>query len=816
MRRTLLSLVRLMSAVALIAVATYYLLASIPFSYYHFLQFPHFAWMPLFIRFHPLLVVGAMAGLLGGIRGVTASLRRWIRYAAIAGSTTALCMGATVWFPASLSFEVAAALSFAPLVLLGWASAIELAARRTLSVSPPRPRPHAVAVVAALAGTLCSIVYLLQGWVRGASVGVVPEEIAFAGSVSLLAHVAVFTLTALAISGLRAVAIRRSWPAVGERLAVGAAAAAVLALLIRRSLMTALILSDLRAAAVPAILAAAIVLFCLSWIGEMPTRSRARWFVVATAAIVIGVCVAVIPRMLLLADWGSTLQKLLVLATWTGCMLLATALPAGRSKRLVLAAAVAMVLVAIGGSVVVAARDQAPRPRDSRVAIDLSLAIERYATFDTSFAVLMDVFRPMVSDGEFYDVLRRVGDATDDRSLSSVPLRLGVEPHGRPAYRPHIFIFVIDSLRPDYLSAYNPSVTFTPAIGAFAKESVMMRQAFTPYAGTALSQPAIWAGGLIQRAMYVKPFSEVNNLERLVRSSGYQAYISVDEILSVILDDWPDMVRLDSHLTHPERKDQMFKFDLCSTVTELTQRLDRETMETPVFFYSQPQSLHIRVLAGDEYPGEAFRRSASTGVFKPAAAALGRIDACFGGLVDYLKQRHVYDDSVIVLTSDHGDSYGEAGRWGHAFYVAPEILRIPLIIHVPARLKDEGRWNVDAVAMLTDLTPTLYDLLGLKAAALNEVAGRTLMSPVVGESPAVRDMYVVQSSYSRVFGLIDGAGRWMYTADANHQREEFYDLRGGRESEGKTLLKSDRLRYRKWLLERLRVLDRYYGRPLDH
>jgi sulfatase-like protein len=547
----------------------------------------------------------------------------------------------------------------------------------------------------------------------------------------------------------------------------------------------------------------------------VPTPSRPRWFLVATGAIVVGVCVAVLPRMLLLADWGATLQKLLVLAAWAGGLLFAAALPAGRSRRLVLAAAAPMVLVAIGGSAVVAARDEAPQLRDRRAAIDLSLAIERYATFDTSFAVLLDVFRPMVSDDEFYDVLRRVGDATDDRSLSPVPLRIGVEPHARPSYRPHIFIFTIDSLRPDYLSAYNPSVTFTPAVGAFAKESVVMRQAFTPYAGTALSQPALWAGGLIQRAMYVKPFSEVNNLERLVRTSGYQAYISVDEILSVILGDWPDMVRLDAHLTHPERKDQMFKFDLCSTVKELTERLDGETMETPVFFYSQPQSLHIRVLAGDEQPVQAFRRTGSTSVFKPAAAALSRVDACFGGLIDYLKRRHVYDDSVIVLTSDHGDSYGEAGRWGHAFYVAPEILRIPLIIHLPARLKDEGRWNVDAVAMLTDLTPTLYDLLGLKAAPLQEPAGRTLMNPMIGEPPPLRDMHLIQSSYSRVFGLIDGAGKWMYTADANHKREEFYDLGGGRESEGKTLVKADRLRYRKWLLERLRALDRYYGRPLD-
>ena len=42
---------------------------------------------------------------------------------------------------------------------------------------------------------------------------------------------------------------------------------------------------------------------------------------------------------------------------------------------------------------------------------------------------------------------------------------------------------------------------------------------------------------------------------------GYRRYISVDEILSVILGDRSNIVRLDAHLAHPERKDEMFKFD---------------------------------------------------------------------------------------------------------------------------------------------------------------------------------------------------------------------------------------------------------------
>ena len=44
-------------------------------------------------------------------------------------------------------------------------------------------------------------------------------------------------------------------------------------------------------------------------------------------------------------------------------------------------------------------------------------------------------------------------------------------------------------------------------------------------------------------------------------------------------------------------------------------------------------------------------------------------------------------DSIVVLTTDHGDSLGEDGNWGHGVTIYPEVVRIPLMIHVPERLK---------------------------------------------------------------------------------------------------------------------------------
>jgi hypothetical protein len=78
-----LALMRFVSALALLLVATYYLLASIPFAYYHFLQFPHFWWMPLFITLHPLVMLAGVAGTVGTMPGVDARETSWRRYLAI-------------------------------------------------------------------------------------------------------------------------------------------------------------------------------------------------------------------------------------------------------------------------------------------------------------------------------------------------------------------------------------------------------------------------------------------------------------------------------------------------------------------------------------------------------------------------------------------------------------------------------------------------------------------------------------------------------------------------------------------------------------
>jgi arylsulfatase A-like enzyme len=814
---------RIAAAVLLLTAAVYELLASIPFAYYHFLQFAHFSWLPYVIRFHPVIMAAGVVLLALSLPVVPGWWRVRIL---IAGAIPCAAMAATIRFPQFQTYEAAAILCAAPLLLLFTGSLLSLVAGRQSIARglPPATSPAVLFGTAAVAALLCSVLYLAHALAdpqRGAE-SLSAWELVIAGAAAVGGHLVLFCAAggfmALLLRVTRRAALSAWYGWLGGALAVSL----IFAVLLRGSVFGALMLGDARAFMLSAALSVTLVTFWLALMAErlysrgsdrellllpLRPRSRTRWISLVLSAAALGAIVWVAPGWLLLADWGMTLQKLLVGASWIAAIVLVRAFPERPEARRMLRGVAAIALVALMTTAAVAAHADAAVRRDRGA---VRLAVERAAMVNTSLAVLLDFVRPVLTDHDFYNALRTAGDVTD-RPLAAVPLRVAGDVPKVAERPPHIVIVVVDSLRPDYVGAYNPAAApLTPAIDAFARDSIVMRHAFSPYAGTALAEPSIWAGGLIPRFNYVQPFAALNNLERLIAAGGYRRYVSLDEILRVTLHDTQGITNLDPYVTDPSNREQMFKFDICSTVPELRRRLEEDREDSrPVFVYTQPQNLHIRVLA-NEYPKYEGVKIGGAEFFKPAADAMRRVDGCFGTLVQTLKALQLYDDSIIVLTADHGDAYGESGRWGHAFYLAPETLRIPLLLHIPERLRRGRVWDADQVAFLTDLIPTLYELAGAGYAPATPLLGRPFVAATRDALTAgARGAYLVQSSYSRAFGLLDAGGTWMYVANANQAREDLYDLRDGGASP-MAISAPDRVRYRRWLFDRLGELNAYY------
>jgi arylsulfatase A-like enzyme len=234
-----------------------------------------------------------------------------------------------------------------------------------------------------------------------------------------------------------------------------------------------------------------------------------------------------------------------------------------------------------------------------------------------------------------------------------------------------------------------------------------------------------------------------------------------------------DLVPNDPNLRQLDVGKGTMQFDVCTTMKEVTANLAAGDRSRPVFFYSLPQNVHISMASQRAVPeGESY-----PGFFAPVASSVRRLDGCLGGFVDDLKRANLYDDSIIILTSDHGDSLGEEGRWGHAHFIIPEVMRIPLIIHLPSWMKSRVSADLGAVTFSTDITPSLYALLGYEPADLGSFFGRPLfVSPDADTSWRRRERFLLASSYGTVYGTLRHNGRRLFVVDAIDGRDTAFDI----------------------------------------
>ncbi len=337
-----------------------------------------------------------------------------------------------------------------------------------------------------------------------------------------------------------------------------------------------------------------------------------------------------------------------------------------------------------------------------------------------------------------------------------------------------IILIVIDSLRPDYLTPYNGQSKITPKIDDFAKESIVFRKAFSRYGATGLSQPSIWVGGSLIHQQYVSPFYPMNSLQKLLEIENYRMAVSRDTILRQILKPSERVQDLDPGVDTQN-------IDLCQTLPRLYQQMKLQPKgkkgEVPASFfaYTQPQNLHISVLnrISQQQTNQSF-----PGFHQSYSQALNRLDLCFGEFLAQLKADQLYDKTIIIFTADHGDSLGEEGRFGHAYTIFPEIMRIPLIVHLPAELQNLWQWNADDLVFSTDITPSLFAFLGHEPRHDNWILGQSMFWPKKLSSPRKNfEPYLLASSYGAVYGLLDQSGNELYIVDAINFREYLYDLR---------------------------------------
>jgi len=188
--------------------------------------------------------------------------------------------------------------------------------------------------------------------------------------------------------------------------------------------------------------------------------------------------------------------------------------------------------------------------------------------------------------------------------------------------------------------------------------------------------------------------------------------------------------------------------------------------------------------------------------------AIFSTDALIGKLVEALNTLKLADNTLVVITGDHGEAFGEHGRLSHDFTVYDEEVHVPLLFIDPGNTLNGTR--VNSVGRQIDIAPTILQILGYDPPTQWQGSSLT-------QSSAHRRAYVFSSWASFTMGVVDNDMK--YICDFDKNRTELYNLSTdpdekhdlGDDPKFSAFSKDEQSRLEAWLLFQNSYLKRFGG-----
>ncbi len=284
----------------------------------------------------------------------------------------------------------------------------------------------------------------------------------------------------------------------------------------------------------------------------------------------------------------------------------------------------------------------------------------------------------------------------------------------------NVVVVTLDTLRADRIGCYGFSGVQTPHLDALAREGVLFEQASATVPLTLPSHASIFTGlipphhGVHDNGGFFLDVKHATLAERL-HEAGWTtgAFVGawvldsrwgLDQGFDVYADRF-DLSRLkvESSGTVQKRGDAVMDEALAWLEGVRSKKFFAWVhLYDPHTPYEPPEPYASRY-AGQPYLGE-----------------VAYTDAVVGRLIDWLRGASLLERTVVVVTSDHGESLGEHGEATHTFFIYDATTHVPLLVRTPWGDRGRARAQVSSV----DLMPTVLDLVGL--APQPDIDGRSL------------------------------------------------------------------------------------------
>src|SRR5882724_378199 len=306
--------------------------------------------------------------------------------------------------------------------------------------------------------------------------------------------------------------------------------------------------------------------------------------------------------------------------------------------------------------------------------------------------------------------------------LCTAGLVFSLDLQGAVKPQPNVVFITVDTLRADHLGCYGYKQIQTPNIDALAAHSVRFERAYTPVPVTLPAHTAIFTGTYpTLSGMHDFSGNKLNPSQSTLASVlKDQGYATAAVIGSAVLDsrfglnkgfdfyyDHFDFNRLqESNLEEMERPGNI--------VADVALDWLGKNYKSNFFLWMHLYDPHYPYRPPAPYIEQYKDR--------PYDGEIAFADSQVGRLIRFLKDKGLYQNTIIVLTGDHGESLGEHGEKTHGFFIYNATLHITVILHLLSQ-----KWvnSVPELVSLADLTPTV--LQALKVDVPPQVQGRNLL-----------------------------------------------------------------------------------------
>jgi len=326
--------------------------------------------------------------------------------------------------------------------------------------------------------------------------------------------------------------------------------------------------------------------------------------------------------------------------------------------------------------------------------------------------------------------------------------------------KPNIVLITLESTRADHMGFLGGKAKITPDLDAVARQSMVFEQAYSQAPLTVVSHATIFSGTYPQthrvnefgaRLPLGLPF-----IPDLLQARGYHTAAFVG---SIALDPRDGLAPgFDRGFTlydagfQPQRdRSSPVARSGAQVVTRAQAWLARNS-SSPFFLW-----VHLND------PGASSATSYN--------AAVSSADAAVGSLIAGLRNSKLYDDALIVVASDHGESLGAHGEETHGVFLYDETIHVPLLLKLPQN-QSAGK-RVTARARLVDVAPTILEIAGVPIPS--QMQGQSLLR--IAKANADQPIYSVSNFPQQAFGWSPveswRAGKYLYI---KAPRPELYDL----------------------------------------